>query len=291
MAEPLDSRDAAAVGAQLRAARERRGMTAQQAAEQMHCDLRIVEALDAGRFDALGAAVYARGHLRRYAELIGEPAEPLLEGWARYAPGSLQAPDLTRVPRTPRAADPRRLLRPLAFVGAAIAFGLVIWWVLQGTPIPGLGSRTEVPAIAGTSDASDTSSNSALPDQSAPVVTAAAPAIAAPGTAPAAPPVATPPDRARVAAATAELGVRARADCWIEIHDAADRQLYFNLARSGSTLTIAGAPPLRVLLGNVAGVSVTWNGEPLQIPGRVRRGNMGYFQLAQDGSIAPVARR
>jgi cytoskeleton protein RodZ len=288
VAEPLDSRDAAAVGAQLRAARERRGMSAQQAAEQMHCDLRIVEALDAGRFDALGAAVYARGHLRRYAELVGEPAEPLLAGWARFAPGASQVPDLTRIPRTPRVADPRRLHRPLAFIGAALAFGLAIWWVLQGTPIPGIRSGAEVPASASTSK---TSGNTSTPDQSAPTAAAAEPATAALGTPPVAPPMATPPDRAKVAAATAELGVRARADCWIEIHDAADRQLYFNLARAGSTLTIAGAPPLRVLLGNVPGVGLTWNGEALQIPGSVRRGNMGYFRLAQDGSIASVAPR
>ena len=56
------------IGARLRAAREKRGLTLLQAAERLHLDVRVVEALEAGDFAALGADVYVRGHLRRYAE-------------------------------------------------------------------------------------------------------------------------------------------------------------------------------------------------------------------------------
>ena len=55
------------IGARLRSAREARGLTTLQAAEKLHVDARILEALEAEDFAALGAAVYVRGHLRRYA--------------------------------------------------------------------------------------------------------------------------------------------------------------------------------------------------------------------------------
>jgi cytoskeleton protein RodZ len=55
------------IGARLRAARERRGLTVLQAAEKLHLDARVLEGLEVGNFEPLGAAVYVRGHLRRYA--------------------------------------------------------------------------------------------------------------------------------------------------------------------------------------------------------------------------------
>jgi cytoskeleton protein RodZ len=66
--------DADAIGQQLRAARERMGLGVAQAAEQMHVDEKVIDALETGRFNALGAPVYVRGHLRHYADLVGEPS-------------------------------------------------------------------------------------------------------------------------------------------------------------------------------------------------------------------------
>ena len=45
---------------------------------------RILESLEAENFAALGAAVYAQGHLRHYAELVGEPAAELQELYADF---------------------------------------------------------------------------------------------------------------------------------------------------------------------------------------------------------------
>jgi len=43
----------------------------QHVAEELHLDIRVIEALETNRFEALGAPVYARGHLRKYATLLG----------------------------------------------------------------------------------------------------------------------------------------------------------------------------------------------------------------------------
>ena len=52
------------IGARLRAGRERMGLTLLQVAEKLHVDAKVIESLEAERFDALGAPVFVKGHLR-----------------------------------------------------------------------------------------------------------------------------------------------------------------------------------------------------------------------------------
>ena len=66
-------------GGMLRAERERRGYSMQQAAEDLHLDVWVIEAIEANRFVALGAPVYAKGHLRKYATLLGLSPATVLE--------------------------------------------------------------------------------------------------------------------------------------------------------------------------------------------------------------------
>ncbi len=66
--------EACSIGARLRAGREKMGLTVLQVAERIHTDPKIVEAIEAQNFQALGAPVYARGHIRHYADLVGESA-------------------------------------------------------------------------------------------------------------------------------------------------------------------------------------------------------------------------
>ena len=70
--------EASGIGARLRAGRERMGLSVLQVAERMHTDPKIVEAVEADNFEVMGAPVYARGHIRHYAELVGETAAELI---------------------------------------------------------------------------------------------------------------------------------------------------------------------------------------------------------------------
>src|SRR5256885_11621997 len=79
-----------------------------QAAETLCLDPRTLEALEAEDFAALGADVYVRGHLRRYAELIGESPAQLQELYARSARAA--HPDLTRIPHREPGRDAARLV-------------------------------------------------------------------------------------------------------------------------------------------------------------------------------------
>ena len=65
---------AQALGQQLKAEREKRGMSAQKMADDMHLDAWVIEALEAGDYQRIGPTVYAKGHLKKYADLLGVSA-------------------------------------------------------------------------------------------------------------------------------------------------------------------------------------------------------------------------
>jgi cytoskeleton protein RodZ len=119
------------IGETLRSARERMGLAQVQAAERLHVDTAVIDALETGKFKALGAPVFVRGHLRRYAELLGEPDEPLQQRYASTTEAT-SAPDLTQVPH--RAApvvptNPRRW--PLVLLAVVLVLSAVVWWAMR----------------------------------------------------------------------------------------------------------------------------------------------------------------
>lgn len=120
--------DAASLGKQLLAARERQGLSVPEVAASLRVDTAVIEALEGGRFFALGAPVFARGYLRHYAELLGEPLE---EVTGRF--GTLQeaaaSPDLTAVPHLPQPPAPRARW-PLVLAAALLVLAALIWWAM-----------------------------------------------------------------------------------------------------------------------------------------------------------------
>ncbi|HMA12784.1 MAG TPA: helix-turn-helix domain-containing protein [Steroidobacteraceae bacterium] len=126
--------DAAAIGEALRAARERTGLDVDQAAERLHVDAAVIRALEEGRFSALGAPVFVRGHLRRYAELLGEPEAPLQARYAALQEASI-APDLTQLPSRAAPVVQRPARRwPLVLLATVLVLGVAIWWALRASP-------------------------------------------------------------------------------------------------------------------------------------------------------------
>jgi len=121
--------DAAAIGAQLRAARERQGMTVEQAAGSMRVDSAVIEALEAGRFFALGAPVFARGYLRHYAELLGESLDEVTGRYMTLQESSA-SPDITAVPRLAAKSGGQRMRAPLLIIAALLLLGVLIWWAM-----------------------------------------------------------------------------------------------------------------------------------------------------------------
>jgi len=100
------------MGARLRRERERRDLTEQQAAEQLNLDPSVIRALEADDYAALGVAVFAKGHLRRFGALLGIPDAELLEAFEQSRE---QLHEPTLVPRSREEMLPVRT-RPKFYV-------------------------------------------------------------------------------------------------------------------------------------------------------------------------------
>jgi cytoskeleton protein RodZ len=123
------------IGGVLQAARERRGVTLAQAAERLRVDVGVITALEQERFDSLGAPVYVRGHLRRYAESLGESDAALQAHYATLQESSVE-PDLTQAPRVAGRQPPRSLLWWLVLGLGMLVLVCIVWWGLGAQPAP-----------------------------------------------------------------------------------------------------------------------------------------------------------
>jgi cytoskeleton protein RodZ len=264
------------IGARLRAAREKRGLTVLQAAERLHLDVRIVEALEAGDFTALGADVYVRGHLRRYAETVGESPPELQQLYSESA--RAPRPDLTRIPRGEPENTSSRLLLPALLLVVGFAVAGLLWWLLtlpgeKARPLPADRTPAAAPAAAVATD---------TPDREPP-----APAAAGSGAAPASSPSAALPG----SGPQARLDLSFSGASWVEISDGKGRRLLHGLIEGGSSRTLTGSAPLIVVLGNAPAVTLRLNGQPV-LPGTlVRRDGSAHLLIDAAGRVSAAAPR
>jgi cytoskeleton protein RodZ len=257
MASEVGGEQRCGTGARLRGAREKKGLTVLDAAEKLYVDARTLEALEAEDFAALGADVYVRGHLRRYAEFIGESPAELQELYA----SSTQAarPDLTRIPRSDPGNGAARLVLPalLGLVGFALV--VLLWWVLT-TPGEKPQPLAASPPVAGAS---------------APQATAGAADEIAPA----------------ASAGATRLALQFSALSWVEVSDASGRRLLQGLYAAGSTRTLSGAAPLRVILGNAPAVALRVNDQAVRLGGLVRHDGSARLLIDGDGRTTPAPPR
>lgn len=325
----------AGIGTRLRAAREKKGLTILQAAEKLHVDPRIVESLEAEDFAALGAAVYARGHLRHYAELVDEKVAELQELYANSTRAAPRQPDLTQISRPPPQPDSGKYTGPAVVVLVAIAAVGAVWWLIAhpgDKPVPALvqsteprssGEESENTAPVATTPA--TSDEHATPDapvrpkagdarsakSSAPgpgkaaespttatvglsaanrpgpaTATAAAATTAAPqmtslsSTSPASP-TAPPTSRGK----DSQLTLKFSADSWAEVYDATGQRLFYDVGAASTVRTVKGAAPMRIVLGNGAGVALEFNGRPTQVPSTSTDGSVRFIINAHGRAV------
>jgi len=275
-------------GPSLRRAREALGMTEQQAAEQLNLDTTLVRALENDDLAALGAPVFARGHLRRYGSLVGLPAETLLTAYEHAANQPAQ-PSLVPHSRQEMAPVRGRMRWPWALGGMLLfllAAGLVAYVSEYGLTLPQRDAPPAAPASAALETTGETAADFA-PSEGAAVPPVAAqtegPAPGGPGAAAAvqmqdAPAAVVPPGHVSV-------GVSFAADSWAEIYDGAGQTVLYDIGRSGTQRSFAAAAPLSVTLGNAPGVTLVVNGRATPLPPLPAGQSVARFTIAADGSL------
>lgn len=269
-------------GSALALAREARGLTPAQAAEQMRLPADTVLAMEEGRFGDLGPAVFARGHLRKYASLLGVPADGLL---AAYEGSSQRAVEPSLIPPASahtvvRAEGVRWRFRPwqawLAALLAACVLGFGAWrfWPAPGADAPG----AESPAAPATEPAEAPAATPEAQDPGGAVPEAAESAASTP----------VPPGAARGIVAAGPLEIAFDGPCWLEVYDPAGTRLAFELAGAGVTRSFEGSGPWRVILGNVNAARLSVGGRTVPIPPTLVVRNIALVSVTAGGEIAPA---
>ena len=75
-------------------------------------------------------------------------------------------------------------------------------------------------------------------------------------------------------------------DSWVEVYDSRGERLFYDVASAGSVQSVSGRGPLRVVLGNAAGVTVEVDGQSREIPESAIDGEGASFVVNRSGSLS-----
>lgn len=285
-------------GARLRRQRELAGLSEQQVAEQLNLDVGAVLAIEQDDYASLGAPVFARGHLKRYAALLGLAADEILGAYER---SRAQLSQPTLVPKSREEMPPERgPARWPWILGSLVLFlmaaGLAAYvsdhglrlpkWPFGGDPAPSAsttGTAAEVqppgaalprqqplqPATQASapfaSSGSFTAAANSSSDGAAPQVPAADVSAGQPG--------------------QVVLQVRFTADSWVEIYDGSGKAVLYDLGQAGTERTVTGKAPLSVTFGNAPAVTLLANGRAVALPAPPAGQTVGRYSVGADGAL------
>lgn len=274
-------------GQQLQAAREAAGLTLDALAQTLKVAVGKLEALEAGRLDALPSPMFARALASSVCRVLGIDAAPVLGQLPQsdqYAfervQSNLNAPFRTHQVR-PMVLVARQLKNPFALLVLALLVGaLALFLVPSIPPLDNLVGRLK----EGASTPANTTPSVALGN------TVTVDVTPTPGTAKTPQPTVAASDvllpsltpasslNAPSAAPAGVLGFKARTEVWIEVTDAKGRTPLRRLVAPGETVQVDGSLPLSVTVGRADAVEVLVRGQPFDLAARTRD-NVARFEV------------
>jgi cytoskeleton protein RodZ len=263
------------VGAELKRAREAAGLAIDEAAQRLKLLPRQIESLEHERFDRLPGPAIARGMVRNYARLLKLDPEPLVE---RMAPRADRTPTRGTIAGGHREQLPSSTTsRRSTLLYAAFSVALL---ALVGAAAYKWQQEKAAPEPAARAEPKPVEKPVARPVDKPPASEESRVALAPPKPPAAEPeakdeaPVTKPKPQAAAERAVApgihRLVLRMEADAWVEVRDGAGRSLVSSLNPAGSERTVRGQPPFQVVVGNAAGVTLTYDGKPVDLKPYIR---------------------
>lgn len=270
-------------GERLAAARRAHEISATDIAKELHLDELKIRALEKNDFAVLGAPVFAKGHLKKYAELVGVPVDDVLADYY----------ELNRSAGAPPVVGPVRKFRRDISLGPWISVAVIIviilgatyWFLTRGFAL----SLTESPAAVRVSNVPDAGETRSPQEAAKPAVMDSGPQPLPDGgetiretvVASLSPSVseAGPVEDRSSLLSQVSLELVYSGDCWTEVTDASGRNLFYDLGTEGRVVTLAGDEPLQLVLGASENVSVAVDGRDYPIPDAARRGRMARLTI------------
>jgi len=295
------------IAARLKSARLQQGLEIDQLARELKNPRAVLESIERGDWSRLGAPVFARHLVGRYASRLGVSVD--LDDVARGVEAPVLRPQVS-VSRMGRIADVS--MRNAAYVGGSLLVLPLVYLALSWTAAGPAEYRSLDPVPTAVVDPPEPQLNSASQPAVAPSaveLAAGTEAVAAGTSGEASPVVNGSPDAQQlpeaagqpgaptpVAASLAgvlqgasQLELRFTGDSWIEVFGRDGSVVERALAREGEARRFAATDIGRVTIGNVEATEVVLNGSRVNLE-PVRAANVARFALSSDGSIEAVAR-
>lgn len=247
-------------GELLAEARRDQQISVLEVAKELHLDEHKVRALERNEFEVLGAPVFAKGHLRKYSQLVGVDESDVFADY--YA--------MTRADGMPPIVSRRKKIRhemspgPWLAVAAALLVGAAAYWwfvarvenTVVTTPPPTDPVLPEPAQDEGVDTTTESVPAEELPAEELP---AEEPDVTAE-------PVEQVDDVVDVPSDQLRVSLSFSGDCWTEVSDADGRQLFFSMGKEGQNVELNGKAPITALFGNADNVSVIVNDNPYNLP-------------------------
>jgi cytoskeletal protein RodZ len=250
-------------GERFAAAREQAELTLEDVASETKISLRILRALEDGRFEYLPEQIFCRNFIRQVAALAATDPEPLLEDFDRaWELHRLESGAYPRVDPEPEPSGRRIRWGFWLPIGAGAVIALVVAWILvrgtsPGDPLPP-DPRRSTAALA--EPTRSPTRPPPTPVQSLPTPTAA--------------------DEVPAEPLDVTIDVAEDGECWIHYRDAAGRQDR-RLLTGGDRVRLELAWPVKLTVGNAAVVGLELAGERHEDLGRP--GQVIHLELTPDG--------
>jgi cytoskeleton protein RodZ len=244
--------------------------------------------------------------VRNYARLLKLDPEPLIQ---RMAPRVDKAPDPGQIAarfRQPVPFSDTAKRSTLIYIGFSLGLLVLVgalayeWQQKKATPefvAPAQPQRPQQPVVpAQTASAPQSAATVSEPPPASPVEEKKAPAAEKkapvaekkapvaekkasvpekkPATvAAAAPSTATPSTEKPAVSGFNRVVLRVNEDeAWLEVKDSSGRMLISSLNRAGSERSVRARPPVEIVIGNPANVTLTWNAKPVDLAPHTKGG-------------------
>ena len=258
-------------GERLAEARRDQEISIDEVAKELHLDEYKVRALESNDFDVLGAAVFAKGHLRKYSQLVGVDEGDVFVDYYEMTRAEGMPPIVSRRKKVRQGMSPGPWIAAAVFLLIAAA---TYWWfvvrlensITEAPPQESPATPASEPEVQDEGEATpptpaeqpadqpaDQSPNEAAAETTEQEEAALAPAEAV-------------AQDSAVATDLLRLSIVFSGECWTEVSDADGRQLFFSMGRDGQTVDLSGRAPITALFGNADNVSVRVNDNPYALP-------------------------
>ena len=273
-------------GERLAAARREQQISVLEIAKELHLDEPKVRALERNEFDVIGAPVFAKGHLRKYAHLVGVDEGDVMADYYQLNRSEGMPPLISTRRRARREMSPGPWI---AIVVVLIVVATAYWWFTSSPGVveePALDIITEPatpeaqPPVGQPAEQSEEQSEEQPAEQSAAEVGTDDSAVLQSVTEKAEAPRVEMRETPALDDGQVRILLTYSGDCWTEISDADGRRLFFDLGTDGRTVELSGKAPFNVLFGNADNVLIRVSGAERPITAAERRGRTARLTIA-----------